>query len=130
MLSLTDPLCVCVVSTIFCVYYWNSFLPTSITENPLPEQVPSAIMMITGERSHRTCEECLRPHKNSFIMTKAFGSFVTHIVCPECRERIRQPDSDPKIHLSVKTANIYHKTRLPLLFFTWMQTVDPDQVMT
>ena len=110
--------------TIFSVYYsnstWNSFLPMSITEAP----------MITLEIPHRTCEECLRPHKNSFSMTKALGSFVTHIVCPECRERIQLPDSDPEIHLSVKTANIYHRTRLSLLFFTWMQTVDPDQVMS
>ena len=75
------------------------------------------------------CCECLVAHRRVNRST-VVESFVTHIVCPECRERIRLPDSYPEIHLSVKTANIYHRTRLSLLFFTWMQTVAPDQVMS
>ena len=33
------------------------------------------------------------------------------------------------IHISVKTAAKYHKERLSLLLLTWLQTVDPNQVI-
>ena len=62
------------------------------------------------------------------VEDRILGSFVTHVVRPERRERILLPDSGPEVYLSVKTAIIFHSTRLSLLFFTWMQTVRPDQV--
>ena len=77
------------------------------------------------------CEKCLIAKRNYSALGKrsdTIGSFVTHIVCPECRKHIQLPDSNQEIFLTLKTAEIFHRDRLSLLLFTWLQTVEPDQV--
>ena len=77
------------------------------------------------------CEKCLNAKRNDSALGKrgdTIGPFVTHIVCPECRKHIQLPVSNPEILLTVKTTEIFHRDRLSLLLFTWMQTVEPDQV--
>ena len=77
------------------------------------------------------CEKCLIAKRNYSALGKrgdTIGPFVTHIVCPECRKHIQLPVSNPEILLTVKTTEIFHRNRLSLLLFTWMQTVEPDQV--
>ena len=59
---------------------------------------------------------------------KILGSLITHVVRPECRETLMLLESDPEILVSVKTTSQYHKHRLSLLLFTWMETVSPQQV--
>ena len=59
---------------------------------------------------------------------KALGFIVTHTSHPECREHIVVTGSDPEILVSVKTARKNHKYRLSLQLFTWMKTINPDQV--
>jgi len=59
---------------------------------------------------------------------KALGFIITHTAHPECREHIVVTGSDPEILVSVKTARKNHKYRLSLQLFTWMKTINPDQV--
>ena len=59
---------------------------------------------------------------------KALGFIVTHTFHPECKEHIVVTGSDPEILVSVKTARKNHKYRLSLQLFTWMKTINPDQV--
>ena len=59
---------------------------------------------------------------------KALGFIVTHTAHPECRKHIVVSGSDPEILVSVKTTRKYHAYRLSLQLFTWMKTINPDQV--
>ena len=59
---------------------------------------------------------------------KILGSLVTHVFHPERREHVHIPESDPGILVSVKTTTTYHRHRLSLLLFTWMESLPPQQV--
>ena len=107
------------------------FAPSSTVVKSGPRVRHFCRLLHLENGTQNKCKECLAAYESLGRVNRstAVGSFATHILCPECRERIRLPDRDPHIHLSVKTAKVFHRTRLSLLFFTWMQTVDPDQVM-
>ena len=59
---------------------------------------------------------------------KVLEFIITHTAHPECREHIVVSGCDPEILVSVKTTRTYHKYRLSLQLFTWMKTINPDQV--
>ena len=77
------------------------------------------------------CNQCLLKAKNSSVKNVTHferqGSFVTHVLCPECHERVHGSGSE--IFFTVKTARTLYKSRLSLLLFTWIQTANPDQVI-
>ena len=60
--------------------------------------------------------------------TMVLGTLVTHVLHPERRESVAVPYVDPGILVSVKTTAEYHRHRLSLLLFTWMQTLSPQKV--
>ena len=62
------------------------------------------------------------------VQNGILGSLITHVVHPQRRENVRVSDSDPKIMVSVKTTTFYHKERLSLLLFTWLESIPPQQV--
>ena len=80
---------------------------------------------------HNKCNQCLLKAKNSSVKNvthfKRQGSFVTHVLCPECHEHMHVSGSE--MFFTVKTARTLHKSRLSLLLFTWIQTANPDQVI-
>ena len=63
-----------------------------------------------------------------FGQDRILGTLVTHVLHPQRREHVRVPHSDPRILVSVKTTTAYHRQRLSLLLFTWMESVSPQQV--
>ena len=62
------------------------------------------------------------------VENRILGSLTTHVLHPQRRENVRVSDSDPKILISVKTTTLYHKERLSLLLFTWLESIPPQQV--
>ena len=60
--------------------------------------------------------------------TMRLGTLITHVLHPERREYVIVPELDQSIMVSVKTTAQFHRHRLSLLLFTWMQTVSPQQV--
>ena len=102
----------------------NSVLPT----NSQVSQVPNDEIKLLLNK----CNQCLLRAKNSSVKRVAHfnrqGSFVTHVLCPECHERVHGSGSE--IFFTVKTARAIHKSRLSLLLFTWIQTANSDQVIT
>ena len=79
-----------------------------------------------------TLTEPEEPHKYipGLIQDKTMklGTLITHVLHPERRESVIVPELDPGIMVSVKTTAQYHRHRLSLLLFTWMQTLSPQQV--
>jgi hypothetical protein len=63
-----------------------------------------------------------------FGQDRILGTLVTHVLHPQRREHVRVPHSDPRILVSVKTTTAYHRQRLSLLLFTWMESVSPQQL--
>ena len=98
----------------------NSVLPTN-------SQVSKDEIKLLNNK----CNQCLLKAKNSSVKNAAHfkrkGSFFTHILCPECHERVHGSGSE--IFFTVKSARTLHKSRLSLLLFTWIQTANPDQVI-
>ena len=101
----------------------NSVLPT----NSQVSQVSNDEIKLLRNK----CNQCLLRAKNSSVKKVAHfnrqGLFVTHVLCPECHERVHVSGSE--IFFTVKTARALHKARLSLLLFTWIQTANPDQVI-
>ena len=85
------------------------------------------------ESMRSKCERCLIAYRNDQGGDNSSGiirSSVINVACPECRERVLLSECDRDIFMTVKTTLKFHNFRLSLLLFTWMQTVDPDQVMS
>ena len=109
----------------FTIYYNQSsyVLPPPLIKEGLPDL----------ESMRSKCERCLIAYRNDQGGDNSSGiirSSVINVACPECRERVLLSECDGDIFMTVKTTLKFHNFRLSLLLFTWMQTVDPDQVMS
>ena len=71
----------------------------------------------------------LRSELAHVVQDRTLGSLVTHVLHPQRREHVRVPDIDPRILVSVKTTTVYHKQKLSLLLFTWLESISPRQVL-
>ena len=81
-----------------------------------------------------------KPYSNSNTGTLAWPQLSPAAVRPQCRP-VRVPISvlgrrpercltgEDDIYISIKTTRGNHKTRLPILILTWLQTVRPEQVL-
>ena len=124
------PLMLLVLLLLLCfIVYYNQpsyFLPLPVIKEGLSD-------LESMQLSRRKCERCLIAYRNDQGVVNSSGiteTSVINVACSECRERVRLFECDRDILITVKTAWKYHNFRLSLLLFTWMQTVDPDQVMT
>ena len=95
--------------------------------------------------SNRVVESRRQPYSNSSSTQRVSGWLWPQLSTPVSRktwcmpvggnisvlgkqpERCATPEADD-IYISIKTTQNYHKTRVPILILTWLQTVRPEQV--
>ena len=81
----------------------------------------SSLEETCSEDEHSSCEGDLVA-RTTEVMTKSMSLLTAGHV-----ERVTV-DGSQGIFVSIKTTKKYHKTRLPSLILTWLQTLQPEQV--